>query len=248
MFNVSDRSKLNKLLIRVWVLALGICLFGAGHLFEYKVLKADVDAIVVNLGALFAVIGVLQTVFDDRARKQLMSDIYATVLGSVRVRDAGIVDAVSNSLDVDYSAAIRYSHRLVIGVHYSAEFFKKYMNCFSDRAKSTLQTTIALIDPDGEAAKYLIDNRSARRDIQGEIDRIHSVLSECCVQYETHNRVLRYTFVMADNDIWVRFFTNGEWRSHVPAIHLTRGGKMFGFFESDINKFLEQSRAYSQAS
>lgn len=230
---------------RLWLVAVGFLLIIAGNAFKCEVVKVNLDQLVANVGALIAVIGLLQAVFDSAVREQIVSDVYASVTKGSRIRDSGIADAVPNSREVDYSTLLERSQRLIVGTHYSSRFFEDCADRLARRLKAPGETIVLFLDPDSAAAEYLKKSGSGRSDIAKELRRAKDLLilgnSKHVLRVHNHKRVLRYTFVMGDNDIWIRFFTNSEGFSHVPAVHVTRGGALFDFFESDIMRLLEHA-------
>ena len=226
---------------RYVMLAIGLFLILVANTFEWTVLKVRMDELLANIGGMIAVIGLLQSVFDTAIRHQLVTEIYSSVTKGSRIRESGIVDAVLNSRDVDYRQFLATARRVVIGTHYSPSFFEDYIDQFKQRSRSKQETTILVIKPEGGAAKYLVDSKSTHSNVKEELEKLRRVLPPTEAKYLSHDRVLRYSFVLADDDIWVRFFTNSEGFSHVPALHVRRGGVLFNFFEADIARLAEQS-------
>jgi hypothetical protein len=56
-----------------------------------------------------------------------------------------------------------------------------------------------------------------------------------------HDSVLRYSFVMTDEYVWITFFTNSSGRTMVPAFKVRAGTPLFKFFHEDIRRLLDQS-------
>ena len=56
------------------------------------------------------------------------------------------------------------------------------------------------------------------------------------VRVKKHDRVMRYSFIRTEQEIWVKFFTNSAHRAIVPAVKLVGGTDLYAFFEEDIRQ------------
>ncbi|MCG7983773.1 hypothetical protein [Candidatus Thiodiazotropha endoloripes] len=236
---ISSNSKL-------LLVAVGLILILLGNGFDYTILKIDIDSLVVNLGALLLVVGTLQWIFDEGIRKEIVKEISETTLGTDRIYNNGIRDCLENSRKIDEENIWKATNTLVIGVHYSNRFFDDHADVIKHRITCSKQTHIFHINEDSEAANYLRESKSGRSDIGQKTKNLLELIktefdSSDLIKVFKHNRVLRYSFIKTDQTVWVRFFTNSQGFSMIPAIKVETGTPLFGFFEQDITRLLEQS-------
>ncbi len=217
-----------------------------GNGFDYSLLKIDVDTLIVNLGAMLLVIGILQSIFDEGIRKEIIQEISVGTLGTDRIFRNGIRDCLDNSRKIDEENIWKTSNELIIGVHYSNRFFDDHAEIINYRIKHNKNTHIFHIEEESKAANYLIESKSGASDI-GEktkklLDLINSEFkSSHHIKVIKHNRVLRYSFIKTDQTVWVRFFTNSKGYLITPAIKVEIESPFFKFFEIDIKRLKEQS-------
>ena len=236
---VSDNSKL-------LIIVLGLLLIFVGNGFDVTFFKVDIDSLIVNVGALLLVIGTLQWLFDEGVRKEIVQEISLATLGTDRIYKSGISDCIENSKKIEEENIWRASSSLLIGVHYSNRFMEDNSDIVMDRINNKKYTSLFHIDEDSAAADYLRSSCSGTSDIGEKTKNMKSFIdvefkSSAFVKVHVHKRVLRYSFIKTDQAIWVKFFTNSEGYSVVPAIKVDVGSPFFSFFNNDINELMEQS-------
>lgn len=239
---ISNNSKL------LLILA-GLLLILIGNGFNYAVLKIELDSLVVNLGALLLVVGTLQWIFDEGLRKEIVREISETTLGTHRIFNNGIRDCLDNSRKIDEENVWKATDSLIIGVHYSNRFFDDHADLIKHRIINKKITHIFHIDENSQAANYIRDSHSGRSDIGEKTKNLLDLIenefgSTQFIRVIKHNRVLRYSFIKTDQTVWVRFFTNSQGYSIIPAIKVETGSPLFQFFEQDIDRLMEQSNEF----
>jgi len=143
--------------------------------------------------------------------------------------------------------------RIVIGEHYSARIFEDYAPQIRERLRLGYETTVLLVKPQSIAADYLKASGSGHGGISANLEKIRTIVvspqagpgtrpkANGGLAVKWHGRVLRYSFVMSEDAVWVRLFTNSEGFSLVPAFCVERSTPLYEFFLTDITKLLEQS-------
>jgi hypothetical protein len=236
---------------RLALIALGFGLILLGNTFDYKILKVNLAELAAHIGALLLIVGLLHWIFEASLRRQLTQEIFEAVVGAGRISSSGIVDVHHNSREVRYEAIIASAKKLIIGEHYSARFFEDYAPQIHDRLSKGAETIVVLLEQDSAAAHYLAQSGSGHGAVSAQIAKIKEITSakaktktskSSSFQLKWHNRVLRYSFVMTEDRVWVRFFTNSEGYSLVPALCVTKGTQLYEFFLTDITRFLEHSK------
>jgi hypothetical protein len=178
-------------------------------------------------------------------RRQLMQDIFDSVVGAGRVSASGIVDVTQTSRDVNYDSLIAAAKTLIIGEHYSSRFFEDYSQQIQGRLSRKQNFTAVLLKPETLAEQYLTESHSGRSGPARNLALIRELMRTPPdgkpMTLKFHARVLRYSFVLTDELVWVRFFTNSEGYSLVPAICFAKGTGFYDFFQTDVDRLLEQS-------
>ena len=236
---VSENSKL-----QIIIIGLFLILFGNG--FDFTLLKISIDSLIVNLGALLLVVGTLQWIFDEGLRKEIVYEISSAALGTDRIHRNGVSDCIDNSKKINDENLWKISNSLCIGVHYSNRFFDDNTDIIKHRISNNKTTHFFHIDESSSAADYLSSSNSGRSDIGKKTTNLKQLIStefsdSELIKVLIHSRVLRYSFIKTDQSIWVRFFTNSEGYSVIPALKVEAGTPMFDFFNSDIKRLMEQS-------
>ncbi len=240
---ISNNSKLI-------LIVLGLVLILFGNSFSYTILKINIDALIVNLGALFLVVSTLQWIFDEGVRKEIVQEISIATLGTDRIYQNGIKDCLVDSKKIDDENIWKSTTELIIGVHYSNRFFEDNSEIIKHRVKNNKYTYIFHIEEESEAADYLRDSKSGNSNIGEKTKNMLNLIksefnSSSFIKVIKFNRVLRYSFIKTDQAIWIRFFTNSEGYAVVPAIKIEVGSPFFNFFENDIERLKEQSNEFN---
>lgn len=239
---------------RLVLVVSGLTLILVGNAFDYHFLKINVAELLAHVGALLLIVGLLHWLFNTSMRRQVTQEVFEAVVGAGHTSSSGIVDVSHNSRDVSYEKLIASAKRLIIGEHYSSRLFEDYAPQIRDRIARGQETIALLLKPDTHAARYLRESGSGHGGVEQQLQKIreitdissnrhdNKVLGEAArVQMKWHKRVLRYSFVMSDELIWVRFFTNSEGYSLVPALCVAKGTPLYEFFLTDVTRLMEQA-------
>lgn len=220
------------------IFTLGLICLIVANLFELTILKVNIASLIANVGALLFVISVLQWVYDCYMRDCLTAEI----LSNVRISQNGIIDA-SDGKSPMTSGTWNHSKDFIIGLHYSSAFLDKYHDIIEERVKRDMPITILRSKKDTIATKYLSSSRKNSPDIDGKITEFDSKIhnSELITIIE-HDKVLRYSFIMSDDNIWVKFLTNSSnYCPNVPALKIRKNSPLFAFFNKDIQELIKES-------
>lgn len=236
---ISSNSKL-------LLIVAGLILILTGNGFDCAFLKIDIDSLVVNIGALLLVVGTLQWIFDENVRKEIIQEISEAALGTDRIHKNGIRDCLDNSKKIDEENIWKATSSLFVGAHYSNRFIDDHADIIKNRIANNKETILFHVNENSEAAKYLRNSNSGKSDIYEQTKNLNElIISEFggskLIKILKHGRILRYSFILTDQAVWVRFFTNSEGYSVVPAIKVEVGSPLFDFFSNDIQRLMEQS-------
>jgi hypothetical protein len=237
------------LIIFLGLFVLGAVLIAASNTFHYEWLKVQLDRLMAEVGALILVVGILHWFFEFGLRKEMLREVAGTVVGSTHLHESGLDTCNINARRVDESAHWSQSANLTIGYQYSPSFFKEIHEVLRQRCKRGLPTTVTILRAKGAAARYLHDSTTGNPKIEQSVSEIVALLREinagangCTVMF--HDRVLRYSFIQTDENVWIKFYANSAARTTVPAFKVRAGTPLFNFFADDIKRLLlEHSRA-----
>lgn len=235
------------IIITLVLVVLGFLLIGASQTFHAEWEKIYVDRLVAEVGALLLVIGVLHWFFELGLRKEMLREVSGTVVGSSRLHDSGLETCSMNSRQVEERAHWSRCANLIVGRQYSPRFFKEFHDVLRERCTHGLPTVVIILRPDGVAARYLEESMTGVPQVEEcgkEIARLLGQIDTATKKHTRllfHDRVLRYSFVMTDENIWITFFTNSPDRTAVPAFKVRAGTPLFEFFAEDIKRLTEHS-------
>jgi hypothetical protein len=227
--------------VNPWALfSIGLVLILAGNSFTYTELKIDFDALLVNLGALLSVIGVLQVFIDHQVHRKLIDDSVRTAVGVSGAVDLGVESAMLSSKEIASDERWITSKRFFIGTHYSKRLLSDFSEVHTERRRAGRTATILHVEGNGIAAKYLTQSLSGKNipaklgELQEFVSRMEEKPGRGAIRLKRVDRVLRYSFILLDDIVYVIFFTNSTLYSKVPAFVFRKPSKMFAFFEADI--------------
>lgn len=241
-------AKHRAVIITLLLVALGFILIGASQMFRFEWAKVQIDRLVAEVGALLLVVGVLHWFFEFGLRKEMLREVADAVVGSTLLHDSGLERCSMNSRQVDDRAHWSRCANLTIGRQYSPRFFKDFHDVLKDRCANKLPTTVTILHADGAAARYLHDSVTGNPTVGECTDEIAKIFEAIdakpkkYIRLLLHDRVLRYSFVLTDESVWVTFFTNSPERASVPALKVRAGTPLFEFFAEDIKRLLGHCR------
>jgi hypothetical protein len=222
------------------LIAIGLALIVLGNGFEKRILKIQIDLLIVEVGALLLIVGILHWVYESTVRRQLVQEIVETVVGAGRLSTSGIVDFRIHSRDVNYTDMIRHAKTLTIGEHFSPRIFEDFAPHFRHRHSSGLETVVLLLKAGSPAETYMKENFPGFGNNELKIERIRVILQDTpgtkhpALKLKWHRQILRYSFVLTEESIWVRFYRNSFGFSLVPAICIAKGSPIYEFFAEDV--------------
>jgi hypothetical protein len=226
---------------------IGTILIGVSNMFQYEWMKVQLDRLMAEVGALILVVGILHWFFEFGLRKEMLREVARTAAGSAHVHQCGLDTCSLNARDVDERAHWSQSANLTIGYQYSPSFFKEFHEVFRERCRRGLPTTVTILHADGAAARYLHDSTTGNPTVRQSVSEIVALFREidpnrdgCKILF--HDRVLRYSFIQTNEQIWIKFYANSPERTTVPAFKVRADTPLFKFFADDIKRVLEHSR------
>lgn len=231
------------------LLAGGLLCILIANLFDLQLLKVDVDEALANLGVLIFLIGGIQWIFDATTRKKLYEEISLLTLSNVRIGTSGIEDVRENSREVDYRDVIHNSSQLIIGLNYSPRIIEDCFDDFLNRCRDGKTTTLLIVDPDSDAGAWLMKNEEECSHIRPNLEKIMRIRSdlngEGAERFKvlSHTEVLHYSFVLADDCVWIKPYRNSRGRAKAPALKVKAGTVLFDHFHTDISQLVNKSSA-----
>lgn len=225
--------------IRLGLVIAGLAAWLVGtNLPETHVMGINVGENLSHLGFLVAVLAFVHWIYEYRLIGQLKSEIVMSVLGATKVAESGISDYVRDSKEIDYKDDISKSNKLAVCVHYSPRFLDDNFDALKKRKRKRQVLTIVALR-EGRSLDYLLETRHGHDHIRPNMKKVRTnvdLLREEGVNVimVAHDSILRYSFVLSDHNLWIKFYKNALGKAQVPAINIRRGSALFSFFEADI--------------
>lgn len=226
----------------------GLGLIVVGNVTEVQILKVKLGELLAEVGALLLIVGIMHWIYETTIRRQLIQEIMETVVGAGRISASGIADFTINSRLVDYNEAIEKSRSLTIGEHYSARLFEDYAPAFAKRQRRGGETTVLLLWPGSSGETYLKEYKSWQGGARSTIGKIREIgqpntqiAQQNSLKIKWHRRVLRYSFIMTEEYVWVILYTTSGGHSLVPALRVAQGSPLYSFFADDIEQLVKEA-------
>jgi hypothetical protein len=182
-------------------------------------------------------------IYESHMKQEIFQDVTDYIVKAGNVSRSGIFDYYDDTKDIDYAQVISNSSTLIIGLHYSPRLIEDNHNALVARLKKGKDTTIIASKPHGNAVDFLKRVRAENDQIDANIKKIASLVREINantgkrhIRLLYHDEVLRYSFVLSDDQVWIKLYRNSKGLSSVPGIAVRAGTSLFEFFKSDIDR------------
>lgn len=240
-------AKYRSTIIFLAMFIIGAILIGGSNTFQHEWMRVQLDRLMAEVGALILVVGMLHWFFELGLRKEMLREVASTAVGSTHVHECGLDTCSLDARDVDERAHWSQSANLTIGYQYSPSFFKDFHEVFRERCRRGLPTTVVILRADGVAVRYLRESTTGNPAVRESVGEIVALFQEIQPQGNNcrilfHDRVLRYSFIQTDEQIWIKFYANSPERATVPAFKIRADTPLFKFFADDAKRLLEHSR------
>jgi hypothetical protein len=190
-------------------------------------------------------------IYESHMRQELFHDVTDYIIKAGKVSRSGISDYYDDKKDIDYAEIIVKSSTLVIGLHYSPRLIEDNHNALIARVKNGKHTTVIASMPNGNAIDFLKRARTENEHMDANIKKIAALIREINahatgkrhIRLLHHDEVLRYSFVLSDNQVWIKLYRNSKGISSAPGIAVTAETRLFEFFKSDIDRLKQIAEA-----
>lgn len=220
---------------------LGSLIIALANTFHLEILKIKIDQLLAELGAIILVVCLLHWLYELVLRKEMLREVSESVTGNIHLHDMGLADCTMNSKTVNDREYWRRAPVLTIGVLYSPKFFKDNHDIIKTRQENKLPTKAIILSPTGSVAKLFDETKKGSIKIDDCIDEIREMFEGELNKIRYHNSILRYSFILTNEYIWVKLYTNSPERTEVPALKVRAGTPLYAFFENDIARLWEHS-------
>jgi hypothetical protein len=232
-------SKLISEKIGLIVALLGVVLIAGSMTFHLVFLKVRIDSLLAEVGSLMLVLGFLHFMYELQLRDEMFREISTFVLENQRLYDLGLCDCLADSKTVKETDHWEATTHLTVGLQYSARPIEDMLPTIARRAAARRRTEILIMDEKSAAATYLKESKTGFAHVEEAVARILDLVGEFDPKYvsiKKHDRVLRYSFIRTDESIWVKFYTNANFRTPVPALKVRAKTQLYDFFSADIDR------------
>lgn len=244
MISVATRRK--GLVIRLVIALVGLSVIMCSELFPEHVAGIPAQEIMRELATFVVASLLVHWIYDTQIKHELFQDIADYVVRKGNVSRSGISDYYDNTKDIDYSALLQNSYTVTIGLHYSPRILEDNFHLLASRAQAGKKTTLIAALPKGSALKFLKSIRGEGGHIDGNVNKIRSLVDEINkvakvkIELLYHDEVLRYSFVLGDEQVWVKLYRNSSGMSFVPGFAVATGTKLYDFYKEDIEKLTNE--------
>jgi hypothetical protein len=180
-------------------------------------------------------------------RNEMLREVSASVVGSLSLHDAGVVECRTNARDVNDRVHWETASRLTVGFHHSPNVMINFFDILKERCRNSRATELIVIDPGCPAADLYSGNpQGAKVKAAQRVRELLEMVQEASggrpdlIRVLFHQRVLRYSFIRTDEHTWIKFFANSPNRMQVPALKIVSNSRFASFLECDITS-LEKS-------
>jgi hypothetical protein len=220
---------------------LGVAIWFTGHFVPDSVMlwQVKVSTLISEGGALIAAIFTVHAIFEHQLKRELMRDLFESFGRSSSVLESGIGAVHGNSTKLDYTPDIETSHRIVIGLHYSDRLFRQLTDRLQRRSQvKTMETTLLICNGKGPAFDYLLsqlDSEAFRTRARASLEILVSqarAIQNSNTRFEVlrHDKVLPYSFVVADSRLWIKPFRVSSGRHEITALEIQGGHSLVQLF------------------
>lgn len=245
MLSIATRRQ--GVVIRLLIAFVGVVVLLLSGYLPADLLGLPLPEVVRELATFFLAALLVHWIYDSYVRHEVLQDLLDHVIGATEVSRSGIIDFKRNSKAIDYTNLLRNRGKLVIGLHYSPRFIEDFFEELKNRTLLGLETIILASAPDGEALRFLKSARGGHDHVDANLVKIKALLEplkkdpQAPVQLYWHNQVLRYSFVLSDERVWVKFYRNSSGSSVVPAIAVRSGSPLYDYFSTDVAALVKEA-------
>jgi hypothetical protein len=241
---LSKATRRQGVVIQISIAFLGVlALLLSGHL-PPTFLGLPLQEVVRELATFSLAALLVHWIHDTYIKREALQDILDYVIGATEVSRSGIANFQQNSKSIDYTGQLHYSPRLVEDVYEELKH----------RCHLGFETIILVSAPQGNAIKFLKTVRGEHDHVDANLAKIKALLQSLSrdlqgkpIQLYYHDQVLRYSFVVNDDLIWVKFYRNSTGMSSVPAIAIRSGTALYDFFYGDVVGLVDEAKAKGSA-
>ncbi|MDE0246112.1 MAG: hypothetical protein OXM59_12310 [Gammaproteobacteria bacterium] len=200
-----------------------------------------------NLGLYVAVIVALQWFYDQRTKQDLLMQVTEAAISNTNVARSGIDNFVSITREISYEKLFVDNEFVVIGFHHNPRIVDQYVKELEDRVRTGKSTTVLLLNPEGISIDYLSrfesDSGHLKPVIRKSIQKL-SALNQIenakkPINIKLHDSVLRYSFVCANQGVWIKPYRNSTGRDNTPGIYVRSSSPLYEYHKRDIFELLE---------
>jgi hypothetical protein len=245
---ISIATSRKALLIRLVIALVGLVAILCSVLIPEKIAGLPLQEITRELATFVIASLLVHWIYESHIKHEIFQDVTDYVIKRGNVSRSGIADYCENTKDIDYSDILNKSVSVIIGLHYSPRIIEDNHHCLAQRARHGKETIIIASTPHGNAIDFLKRVRGENDHVDANVKKIYSLIREINkasakkpVRLLYHDEVLRYSFVLTDEQVWIKLYRNSRGLSNVPGIAVSAGTRLFDFFKADIHNLKESA-------
>jgi len=241
MITVATRRK--ALLIRLAIVLVGLVTIVLSVEIPETIAGLPAREVLRELATFVIASLLVHWIYESYMKQEIFQDVTDYIVKTINVSRSGLFDYYDDTKNIDYSTIMSQSSTLIIGLHYSPRLIEDNHPLLVQRVKQGKDTVIIASSPRGNAIDFLKRVRIENDHIDANIKKITSLVREINlnqkrkhVQLLYHDEVLRYSFVLSDDQVWIKLYRNTRGLSNVPGFAVKVGTPLFEFFKADIDK------------
>jgi hypothetical protein len=246
---ISIATQRNGLLIRLIIAIVGLAAILLSSLLPERLYGLPLQEITRELATFVLASLLVHWIYESHLKEEIFQDVATYVIGTGNVSRSGIVDYQDNTKDIDYTDIFSAPGMITIGLHYSPRIIEDNFSLLVERARAGKHTTIIASLPNGAAIEFLKRVRGEHDHVDGNVKKIASLAKDANEQAQTeniklmyHDDILRYSFVLSDDRVWVKLYRNSRGLSSVPGFAVSKGTHLYEFFKMDIDRLTAEAK------
>jgi hypothetical protein len=208
-----------------------------------------------EIGAIIFVTGLIAILWELRARRALVDEIFAAAKLSERIRHAGVTDATADFLgDVDWQQLFDGAREVDVFFAYGGGWRGQHVERLREvNRRAGARLRVILPDPTSAdtvrelARRFGYSESEVVAKINESIKTFENLAREAEATAGIEVWVLpktpMYSFYRFDDRALFALYQHKGTRATVPAFTIRRGGSLFTFFESDLDVMMSGNNA-----
>lgn len=179
-----------------------------------------------------------------KGREETLRQVYSEIGIAYNLKEAGIQSATKSSEKQSLSEHIKRAKHIRVAYLYSDRFLKDYHSDLIEALKSGARIDLIFLKRDSASVRLLQESGWSREEIQASyisIDRIFNELRQYGkISINYHSNPRANSIIQIDDIAVVSMVSLSNGRIDVPRLTVKKGGQLFEFIVSDLDRLEQQ--------